>query len=46
MEMVPQRINLFFHAHSSLVYPIFFHLTLNHSTRPQEDNDQAFFIAL
>jgi hypothetical protein len=46
MDMMLLRITTFFHAIQPLVYPIFFNLHSITFTSTQEENDQAFSIAL
>lgn len=49
MGMMPLCINIFFHAFQPSVYSILFNSdsqTNYASPSPQEENDQAFFIAL
>lgn len=41
MDMMPLRINIFFHASNQLVYPIF-PVASSQMFNFQEDNDQAF----
>jgi hypothetical protein len=46
MGMMPLRINIFFHAFQPSVYSIFFNSDSITSFNTQEENDQAFSIAL
>ena len=46
MDMMLLRIKLFFQALDRLVYPIFITFNYHKFTFPQEENDQAFSIAL
>ena len=46
MDMMLLRIKLFFHAPNRLVYPIFSSFNSHKFTIPQEENDQAFPVAL
>ena len=46
MDVMPLRIKSFFHASNLLVYPIFFSPNSVNPTSPQEENDQAFSVAL
>lgn len=45
MELMPQCINIFFHACKQLVYSILFFIQSNILIALQEDNDQAFSIS-
>jgi hypothetical protein len=45
MVMMPHSIKTFFHASSLLVYSIFFY-SFSTTLKFQEDNDQAFSIAI
>jgi len=45
MGMMPLRINIFFHAFQPSVYSILFNSD-SQTNVPQEENDQAFSIAL